>query len=290
MIMMLESILEEDNLQEALEYLSARNQAGFGIDGMPLSALPEYYAVNGGLLKEAVLKGIYTPKTVVLKELLSKSGKLRTMALFSTVDRFLLRAAHQKMEQVLVPTFSHHSYAFRDGVGTLDAVKSAAQFVREGKRWCAEVDMKSYFDNIPHIPLLEQLQQRFEDVPFLDFLTRYLKIGILKDGEFHNNELGVIQGSPISPLLGNLYLDSFDRFCEENNLPFFRFGDDIRLFGESYKTAEKMLHTAVEYLTNTLLLPIAKEKCGIFPALDRNMLGYRLTETSAGLEIQRYTF
>lgn len=286
---MLEQILEEDNLREALEYLATRNQSGFGIDGMPLSALPEYYANNGELLKQSIRNGSYAPKTVILKDLLTKKGKLRTIALFSTVDRFLLRATHQKLERQLVPTFSQHSYAFRDGVGTLDAVKAAAQFVREGKCWTAEVDIHSYFDNIPHEQLIKQLCQRFDDAAFLNFLTKYLKIGLLKDGDFWNNSIGVIQGSPISPLLGNLYLDAFDQFCEESGLSFYRFGDDIRVFGESYEQSENLMQTVLDYLTNELNLPIAKEKCGIFPAIGRNMLGYLLVETSSGLEIQRNT-
>lgn len=188
-----------------------------------------------------------------------------------------------------MPTFSTHSFAFQDGKGTLDAVKAAAQFVSEGQTWVVEADIRSYFDNIPHDLLLLRLQNRFQDNTFLDLLMKYLKVPVLKDGEININQRGVIQGSAISPLLGNLYLDELDRFCEDSGLSFIRFGDDLKVFTTSYETGSQILNTLISFLENTLQLPLAKEKCGVFPAVNHRLLGYQLVQTANGLEIQKFT-
>ena len=284
---MLDMILSPSNLDQALEYLLTKKD-GCGIDGMPLSQLPEYLSMNRALLVESIRSSSYTPQTVILFDKLEKNGRQRTLARFSSLDRLILRAIYQCLYEKIVPTFSAHSYAFRRKVGTIDAVRSAVNMVSEGKTWMGELDIRRYFDQIPHDLLLTAIRQRIDDGALVSLIEKYLKNPILKDGDLMINQRGVIQGNPISPLLSNLYLDPLDKYCEEQAISYIRYADDIRIFEDSYTSCARKLQELKRFVTQQLSLDIAEEKSGVYPAIGRIILGYQLVQSPKGIEIRRY--
>ena len=83
-----------------------------------------------------------------------------------------------------------------------------------GVKWFIEGDIKSFFDNIDHAVLIGILRGRIHDEYFIALIWKFLKIGYLEDWTFHRTYSGTPQGSIISPILSNIYLNELDRFME----------------------------------------------------------------------------
>lgn len=286
MIRMLKKILSEENISTALEYLQQKPDS-FGIDGVLLSQLSEYWNINGSNIVFEIQNGLYTPKSVLQFEILTKKGTTRTISKFCSIDRLLLRAIYQILEPQWSASFSEHSYAYRSGVGTLDAVKQAVTYIEQGNDWVVEIDIYHYFDCIPHEQLLSLIEKEISNPALYLLVEKYLKCQVVKEQESWYVDTGILQGSSLSPLLANRYLHEFDVFCKQNAFPFIRFADDIRLFAPDHDHARQLLEKATTFLTKKLLLPLAKDKTGIYPALGRSYLGYVLKKHSTYIEIIR---
>ncbi|MCV4872173.1 reverse transcriptase domain-containing protein, partial [Escherichia coli] len=82
-----------------------------------------------------------------------------------------------------------------------------------------DVDIKGFFDNIPHKLLLNTLAEKIKDKNFLKLIEQWLKAGYVDNLKYHRSYSGTPQGGIISPLLANIYLDKLDRFVEQNLIP-----------------------------------------------------------------------
>ena len=70
-----------------------------------------------------------------------------------------------------------------------------------------DLDIMSFFDEIPHESLMEKVHERITDGKVLTLFRSWLTAGVMEDGQFHETEIGSPQGGVISPLLGNIYLN-----------------------------------------------------------------------------------
>jgi retron-type reverse transcriptase len=96
----------------------------------------------------------------------------------------------------------------------------ARSYVRAGKSWVVDIDIGAFFDEVNHDILLHQLSRKIEDKQVLDLIRRYLKTGIMMNGKVERRDKGTPQGSPVSPLLANIYLDQLDKELEKRELSF----------------------------------------------------------------------
>jgi retron-type reverse transcriptase len=119
----------------------------------------------------------------------------------------------------------------------------ARSYVREGKSWVVDRDISAFFDEVNHDILLHQISRRIEDKPVLDLIRRYLKTGIMIDGKIKRRDKGTPQGSPLSPLLANIYLDQLDKELERRELSFCRYADDITVYVSSERSAKRVLES-----------------------------------------------
>jgi len=81
--------------------------------------------------------------------------------------------------------------------------------------WVVDVDIKGYFDNISHEKLMKLVEMRVSDRKMLKLIRGWLKVGVMKDDQFHESDIGSPQGGVISPLLANIYLNTHDLLPEE---------------------------------------------------------------------------
>lgn len=82
-------------------------------------------------------------------------------------------------------------------------------------KWFVEGDIKSCFDNIDHHILVSLLRRRIKDEHFLGLIWKFLKAGYMENWVYHNTLSGTPQGSGISPILANIYLNELDKFMEQ---------------------------------------------------------------------------
>ena len=118
------------------------------------------------------------------------------------------------LESIYDPTFSNYSHGFRPGRSCHTALLQLQQNFT-GVKWFVEGDIKSYFDTIDHHSLVNILRRRIKDEAFIELIWKFLNAGYMENWEYNATFSGIAQGSGISPILANIYLNEFDRFMED---------------------------------------------------------------------------
>lgn len=152
-----------------------------------------------------------------------------------------------------------------------------SKIFESGFQFIVDLDIRKFFDCVNHDILLRQLQKDISDPALFILIKKYLKTKVKKGRQISQNYVGLPQGSSVSPLLANVFLDSFDQYMERQNIKFVRYADDIVIF---CKTKEDAVHTfslAKTYLTQTLRLTLNEEKTRILQPEHLHYLGYGFT-------------
>jgi RNA-directed DNA polymerase len=134
-------------------------------------------------------------------------------------DKVLQMGVTKILEEIYEQDFLGCSYGYRPNVGALDAIRDLSAALRSGRyHFLVEADIRSYFDRIDHEKLIELLEKRIDDKPFLRLIRKWLKAGILEtDGRVIHPETGTPQGGILSPMLANIYLHyALDVWFEES--------------------------------------------------------------------------
>jgi RNA-directed DNA polymerase len=149
------------------------------------------------------------------------------------MDRIVAQSIHQTLDEIYDSGFTQGNFGFRKGRSQHQIfllVSENIQYVREKVkqryRWCASVDLKSYFDEIPHDLIFKLIRRRIADERQGRLIARALKAGVVVDGEFEKTTKGVPQGSPLSPILSNIVLNEMDQELEKRGLTYARWADD----------------------------------------------------------------
>ena len=139
------------------------------------------------------------------------NGKLRPLGVQTFKDKLVQEAVRALLESVYEPTFSDYSHGFRQNRSCHTALKQI-QYSAKGSKWVIDCDISGFFDNISHDKLLEIIGRKIHDGRLLELIRRFLKAGYIEDCSFKESELGSPQGSTLSPLLANIYLNELDDF------------------------------------------------------------------------------
>jgi group II intron reverse transcriptase/maturase len=278
---MIEQILGKKNIKRALEHLQQKHDS-CGVDGMRLSELPDYVQNNMPALRASVEDESFCPSLVQEIDIINQTGKIRTISKLASIDRLLLRAIHQVLYAKFAPMFSPFSYAYQENKGIATAARQAADYIEAGYIYVVDIDIESYFENIHHYQMGELLRKYKVDKKTNSLIQKYLACSVVRDFEIYPKEKGLVQGSPLSPLLSNIYLHEADLFFTERGYKFCRFGDDIKLFAKTLEDGLDIFGTVKQFIEKELHLNLHPQKSGVFPALDRVYLGYKFSKFSNG--------
>src|ERR1700704_3372400 len=175
---MMEEVCERENRREALKRVRA-NQGSPGIDGMTVDELPEYLEQHWPAIREQLLSGTYEPKPILRVEIDKPDGGVRKLGIPTVLDRLVQQAVQQVLQKQWDPTFSEHSYGFRPGRSTKQAVAKAQQYIAEGHGWCVDFDLEKFFDRVNHDKLMGAIAKRVEDKRLLKFIRACLNAGVM---------------------------------------------------------------------------------------------------------------
>lgn len=275
----LPDVFSESNISHAFEHL-LRAKDSSGVDGLRLSELQEYWDLNKEALIDEISTGVYVPGIIKEVEILQPNNKKRRITNICSVDRLILRALVQLLENEFDCRFSQSSFAFRKNKGLREAVKCVVNYANSGMCWTGEVDIKNFFDNIPIGILEKKLELWIEDVDLLRLIKLYLRPRVQIDFSIVSKQKGILLGSAISPILSEIYLSDFDKMLEAKGYNFLRYCDNINAYFNTYEEALEYVASLKEILEKTFCLEINNDKSGVFSILDRKYLGYTLTKSA----------
>lgn len=141
------------------------------------------------------------------------NGGNRPLTIGNPEEKLVQEVMRMVLEAIYEPTFSEHSLGFRPKKGCHTALRHV--FTKfKGCAWWIEGDIKGCFDNIPHDKLMAVLSLKIKDQRFLQLIRKALNAGYLLDKQPIYDIVGTPQGSIISPILANIYLDQLDQYIE----------------------------------------------------------------------------
>lgn len=284
---LIESAISDSVLMEAW-YKVRANHGRAGTDGVTVDAFARRLFEHLGRLRSQVQTGSYAPQPR-LQLCIPREGKApRCLAIPTVRDRVLQCAVSLVLNPLLDPLFEDSSYAYRAGRSTRMAIEEVIRLRDEGWRWVVDADIHSFFDEIDHTTLLAKLEAACRDPAVVDLVRCWIKAPIrYQDGRSLRPERGVGQGSPISPLLANLYLDELDEFIAAQGWRHVRFADDFLILCRRREEAESALELTEEALAG-LALRFSPEKTRLTHFSEGfGFLGVRFEDQTAFAESPR---
>ena len=235
--------------------MAKSNEGAPGSDGVTFAAIEaQGVEVFLGQIQSELQRRCYVPQRPRRREIPKEGGhKVRTLSIPSIRDRVVQGALKLIMEPVFEADFQPGSYGYRPRRTAHAALVRVAEAIALGKTHVIDLDLKSYFDGIRHHLLLEKVARRIND----EDVTHLLKL-LLKA----NGKRGVGQGSVLSPLLSNLYLNEVDRMLERakeytrfgqyTGIEYARFADDLVVLIHAHPSKRWLLRAVPKRLRQEL--------------------------------------
>ena len=233
-------LCQRDTLLEAWTRVW-RNQGAAGGDRVTVHDFAAGAHHKVAVLALDLREGRYQPRPMRRVDIPKRKGGRRTLTIPSVVDRIAQTAAAAVLMPGLEEEFEDASFGYRPGRSVQQAVAGIQRLQRAGLTHVIDADIDDYFDSVPHDGLIERLAQSLSPGPLTELIALWLAHGAPQGR-------GLAQGSPLSPLLANLYLDRLDEAFARRGARIIRFADDFVILTSSKKRAEEALDDVEDLL------------------------------------------
>ena len=257
----------EFNLCTAFRQLDGAKAVG--VDQVTKSKYGKDLQTNIDKLFDEIYRGGWRPKPARQVMIPKPQGGFRPLAIGCLEDKIFQSLLAKILEAVYEPIFYRHSYGFRSGKNTHQAIARLYQEIgrRSGSCVAVEMDIEKFFNTVDHGKLMHLLEERIADQKLLRLIRRYLRNSILTEGGLaEKQELGTPQGSPVSPILANIYLHYvIDEWFKDNwsgKGEMVRYADDAVFVFTDMATAEEF-RIALSERMNEYGLKLNLDKSGI---------------------------
>lgn len=260
-----DKVWREDVLREAWRQVKA-NRGAPGVDGESIEAIVssgEEQAMISRLQKQLRAK-TYRFQPVRRVDIPKPKGGTRPLGIATVEDRVVQTAMKLVLEPIFEAGFHDCSYGYRPRRDARMASEAIRQDLYRGSVWAVvEIDFRSYFTTIPHDKLMILIRGRVRDGSMLRLIKQSLTVGVAYKGQVEPTRVGVPQGSPISPLYSNIYLNLIDQVWHKRKYPeklgatLHRYADDAILVCRKSATAAL---EAFEAIAQRMELTVNREK------------------------------
>jgi CRISPR-associated endonuclease Cas1 len=202
---------------------------------------------------QLILQGRYQPGPCTPVTIYEQREHPRQLAIPARLDRVLQRAVLDRLGSALNMFFEESSMAYRKGLGRGKAADRIRDAYRRGYRYGLRTDFSHFFDSIDHEQLRRRLEAYVADDEMVRLIMSWVQNGAPEPGR------GLPTGAPISPLLSNLFLDSFDEQIAATGAFLVRYADDFLML---FKTEQEAIHawTTAQEIAEQLLLVLNADK------------------------------
>jgi group II intron reverse transcriptase/maturase len=263
------------------------NQGAAGIDGQTIKEFEDDLSNNLYKLWNRMASGSYQAPPVKRVEIPKDNGGVRPLGIPTVSDRIAQMVVKQAIEPEFEKYFHQDSYGYRPDKSAHEAIGRARERCWKYD-WVLDLDIKGFFDNIPHDLLMRALHHHVKEKWVLLYVERWLKAPVqMPDGSIEERSKGTPQGGVISPLLANLFLHyAFDKWMERNYpyIPFERYADDgichcrTRLeaerLKESLETRFKECGLELNQEKTMIVYCCDSDRKGEYPVTSFDFLGY----------------
>ena len=260
-----DKVYQDDVLYEAWKRVKA-NQGSSGVDGITIEDV-EANGVNRYLtgIQSELKSGTYRPLPVRRVMIPKPDGSQRPLGIPCVKDRVVQMATKIAIEPVFEADFKDCSYGFRPKRSAKQALEVVRKACNNKGYYVVDADIEKFFDNVNQDKLMALMELRISDRRILKLIRQWLKSGVLYGNILEISELGTSQGSVISPLLANIYLNTLDRLWEKYGLThgiLVRYADDTVIICKNKKSANHAL-TLLQYIMGKLDLKLHPVKTKI---------------------------
>lgn len=257
----IEQVLAQSSLLAAWEKVRA-NQGAPGVDGVTLDRFEDNLHANLTLLRKEVQQHSYRPLPLLRVEIPKRGGGMRPLSIPAVRDRVLQTAVATALTPLFETQFEDTSFAYRRGHSVEQAVARVEQLREQGYRWVVDADIRAFFDQVNHKRLLAEVERLVNDEEILWLIRHWIRAEVQDRGSRYRLKKGIPQGSPLSPLLANLYLDRLDDTLLDADHHLVRFADDFLVLCRNRDQAEEALELT-ESTLRALRLELHSDKTRI---------------------------
>jgi len=254
----IEQMADEHMLREAWYRVQRGGKTG-GVDGMTIDAFRPHAERRLAELGQALRTGTYVPSPVKRVQIPKPAGGWRTLGLPTIADRIAQTAAALALHERIGALFSDRSFAYRPFLGP----RRAALYLRSRlatSAWVVTADIEKFFDNVEHRIMADQLRTVGIDDAGVGLILKWLTAPAHDGRQRYQAIKGLPQGSPVAPILANLYLTGFDTTLEAEGFSHIRYADDFVVMAADEAEARRALGFVSVYLGSRLRLAIKPAK------------------------------
>ena len=252
-------------------YQELDGKKAIGIDGVTKEAYGKKLEDNLQDLLARIRRHAYKPQAARLVEIPKEDGSTRPLAISCFEDKIVQLATTKILTAIYEPMFLPCSYGYREGVNGHEALRALMKHSNQFTRGATlEIDLRKYFNTIPHDKLLGILAEKITDKRFLMLIRKLIRSPVMVNGKAEITQLGCPQGSVISPILSNIYLHKVvDSWFNEISISHLkgraemvRFADDMVFIFQRSEDADRFYK----------VLPKRLEKYGLQLHADKSSL------------------
>lgn len=258
---LLSRVADAGALKHAFEHVRERSHAA-GVDGESTAAFEGKEEEEVARLSRELGDGSYTPEPLVGFMSRKSNSHVRALAVPAVRDRVAQRAACELLGPSLDTILEDCAFAYRKGFSRQGAARAIEFAYEQGFRYVLDADITSFFDAVEWKRLFSRLHALFPFEPLVELLKAWVRAPVIFEGRRIERRRGLPQGTAISPLLANLFLDEFDEELLGEHYRLVRYADDFVVLCKDARDAERARDDARQALEH-LGLSLNDEKTSV---------------------------